>query len=248
MCSCFDTHMESKSEIALPKEVGRPSQSFNKGKVQEIPGFDYSEISKMITTAKSNFTELINEGVTGYDVIFDKDNCKVYSKEAVDGYILKYTWNIPFSAKAFIDFMDNVDSRKNWDKNIEYIQVLGNYSDTETIITTKYKKFLTFDPRETLAYSNATTINGNLATVSFSVESDHYPIINKVVRVKLFVAGLYTESIEPDVDGNFTKITCVSHMDVGLPKGLNNIARKFAGTTVPPITKKIVSEMKKQSE
>ena len=144
-----------------------------------------------------------------------------------------------------MEFMDNVNLRKSWDKNIDSVGIIGQYNEHESILTTKYKKYLTFDPRETLTFSKTLTLGDNLADVTFSILSDLYPIKDKCVRVKLFVAGLYVEKIDPDTDGNITKITCVSHMDVGLPKALNNIARKFAGTTIPPLTKKIVIELKK---
>jgi hypothetical protein len=246
-CSCFDKIQESKQEMMFVSginDVPKPAD-IQKG---EIDGFDYEEVVCLVNQAVTSFTELVDEGVQGYDVIYDKENCKVYSKEAPDGYILKYTWTLPCSPKDFMAFMDRIDLRKTWDSNIDLVQVLGEYSDKESIIYTKYKKFLTFDPRETLTYTRSMHIHGNLAGVTFSVESEKFPITNGAVRVKLFVAGLYAEEIPMDEMGNTTKVTCISHMDVGLPKALNNVARKFAGTTIPPLTKKICTQLKKHQE
>lgn len=213
-----------------------------------IEGFDYNTITACYDSIEERFRTIVSEGSEGYDVIVDKDNCKVLSKEASDGYILKYSWLIPYTAENFKEFMSKPELRKTWDGNIDTSQVVGKYSQNETIMYTKYKKFLTFDPRETLAYTKTTSMNGNIADVTFSVESDKYPVSNGVVRVKLFVAGMYIERIDPDENGNLIRVTCLSHMDIGLPKNLNNIARKFAGTTIPPITKKIVTQLKKYME
>lgn len=258
MCTCFDTIQESKHEMSFIDSDSKSKiregiekaddDSENENpfeQVEEIQGFKYSAVSKLAGPAVQNFTQLINEGVEGYDVIIDKENCKVYSREANDGYIIKYTWNVQYSPQEFMDFMDKAELRKTWDSNIDTINVLGFYNPKESIVYTKYKKFLTFDPRDTLAFCKSTTINGNLAEVTLSVESEAYPKGEKSVRVILYCAGLYAESIDPDDQGNKTKITCLSHMDVGLPKALNNVARKFAGTTIPPLTKKICTELKK---
>ena len=95
MCSCFDNQLENKQEIQLPKlaneEHHHHHHAFNNNNVSEIPGFNYEEISKNIEPATEAFLKLISEGIEGYDTIVDKENRKVYSKEATDGYILKYT-------------------------------------------------------------------------------------------------------------------------------------------------------------
>ena len=96
-----------------------------------------------------------------------------------------------------------------------------------------------------MTFSKALKIEDHLADISFSVYSDLFPISDKCTRVKLFAAGVFTEKIEPDEHGNITKITCASHLDIGLPKSLNNIARKFAGVTIPPLTKKINTELRR---
>lgn len=247
MCSCFDSSKEAKEEMSFNK----PGLEFDHNKeivYKEIDGFNYSEIQEAYQSIEDQFISIINEGTANYDTIVDKDNCKVYSREAENGYILKYTWNIPFSPSDFLEFVDKVEMRKTWDANIETAKVVAQFSSNESVVYTKYKKFLTFDPRDTLAFSKNIELFGNLATVSFSLESEKYPIVDNIVRVKLFVAGMYVESIIPDEFGNFCRVTCLSHMDVGLPKNLNNIARKFAGTTLPPITKKIVTQLKKYLE
>lgn len=248
MCSCFDKIQESKQEMSFNSPQDKSHVHEEIVVSDEIQGFDYAAVSKKVSNAVENFTQLICEGVTGYDVIFDKENCKVYSKEASEGYVLKYTWNVPYSPKEFMEFMDIVDLRKTWDSNIDNIKVIGFYNPKESIMYTRYKKFITFDPRETLAYNKSTHVNGNLAEITFSVQSDLYPVSDGAVRVNLYVAGLYAEHIEPDEFGNKTKVTCLSHMDVGLPKALNNVARKFAGTTIPPLTKKISTQLRKYYE
>lgn len=242
MCTCFDSSKEQKEEMSFLKadpEIQIPSIN------NEVEGFNYSDIQSKFSSVQEDFISLINEGVTNYDTIVDKDNCKVYSREAENGYILKYTWNIAYSPSDFLAFIDKIDLRKSWDTNIEIVKNVAQFSKNESVVYTKYKKFLTFDPRDTLAFSKNIELFGNLAVVSFSLESDKYPIVDNIVRVKLYTAGMYIENIIPDENGNFCRVTCLSHMDVGLPKNLNNIARKFAGTTLPPITKKIVTQLKK---
>ena len=246
MCSCFDTMKEMANEVDVQ---GRDSLKIvihkEHPKIGEVEGFSHSSITAAFKSVQEKFEALILEGITGYDVIVEKDDCKVYSREAEEGYILKYTWLLPYTASKFKEFMDRVDLRKTWDANIDVIDEVGKFSENESIMYTKYKKFLTFDPRETLAYTTSTKVLGNLADITFSIESDKFPVESNVVRVKLYVAGLYIESIPEDEKGNQIKITTLSHMDVGLPKNLNNIARKFAGTTIPPLTKKINTQLKK---
>jgi hypothetical protein len=236
MASEVDVQGRDSSKIVIHKE---------QPKLGEIEGFSHASLRTAFTSVKAQFESLVSEGTTGYDVIVDKEECKVYSREAEEGYVLKYTWLVPYPALKFKEFMDRVDLRKTWDANIDVLDQIGKFTENEAITYTKYKKFLTFDPRETLAYTTSTKIFNNLADVTFSVESEKYPIESNIVRVKLYVAGLYLESIPEDEKGNLTKVTCFSHMDVGLPKNLNNIARKFAGTTIPPLTKKINTQMKK---
>lgn len=248
MCSCFDSQLEHKTEVELPRVLENNfihDHHIESTPCTEILGFDRSFIQSRIGEVTEKFLELINEGIVGYDTIVEKDTCKVYSKSASEGYILKYTWKIPYTPQQFMDFMDKIEIRKSWDKNIEAIQPIGNYGGNEEILLTRYKTYLTFEPRETLAYTKVVDLNGVLAHVTFSVESDLYPVPPKTVRVQLFVAGTYAEKIEPDELGNICKVTCLSHMEVGLPKAFNDIARKFAGNTIPPITKKIVSELQK---
>ena len=244
MCSCFDTSKEIASEV----DVRDNSKNFiprEQQKIGEVEGFSHPFISSTYKSIQGQFEAIILEGTSGYDLIVEKEDCKVFSREAEEGYVLKYIWLLPYSALKFKEFMDRVDLRKTWDANIDVIDEIGRYSETESIMYTKYKKFLTFDPRETLAYTKSTKVFGNLADVSFSVESEKFPIGPNVVRVKLYTAGVYIEDIPADEKGNQIKITTFSHMDVGLPKNLNNIARKFAGTTIPPLTKKISAQLKK---
>ena len=245
MCSCFDNQLENKQEMHLQQHLSEPFIHSENGSPNEVVGFSYEQILARIQPATDRFLELFSEGIEGYDTITDKENCKVYSKAASEGYVLKYIWYIQYTPKQFRDFMDRVDLRKNWDKNIDSVQVLGEFSEDEAIMLTKYKKYLTFEPRETLTYSKSLRHKENLVDVSFSVESALYPVPPKTVRVSLFVAGIYTESIEPDETGNITRIICLSHMDIGLPKAFNDMARKFAGTSIPPLTKKISAELKK---
>lgn len=248
MCACFDCVKELGQEVDMQHLDSMKIVINSENNSDEIEGFAYSDITACFDSIEEQFKALISEGSTGYDVIVDKDNCKVLSKEAPDGYILKYSWNIPYSAEKFKDFMSKPEMRKTWDGNVETNQVVGRYRETESIMYTKYKKFLTFDPRETLAYTKTIQLFGNIADITYSVESEKFPVQNGVVRVKLYVAGMYIEKIDPDESGNITRVTCLSHMDIGLPKNLNNIARKFAGTTIPPITKKIVTQLKKYVE
>ena len=244
MCSCFDTNKEIASEVDI-RDNSKISFPKEPHKIGEVEGFSHSSIRSTYKTIRDQFEAVILEGVSGYDLIVEKEDCKVYSREAPEGYILKYTWLLPYSALKFKEFMDRVDLWKTWDANIDVIDEIGKYSENESIMYTKYKKFLTFDPRETLAYTMSTKVFGNLADISFSVESEKFPIGPNVVRVKLYVAGIYIEDIPVDEKGNQIKVTTFSHMDVGLPKNLINIARKLAGTTIPPLTKKISIQLKK---
>jgi START domain len=252
MCSCFDSSAESNQEFyvnsTVDSHLNKPlnfNENLNNYHIDEINGFSYEQISKNIQPTIENFLNLVKQGIKDYDVIIDKENCKVYSKEAPEGYILKYTWNIPYTQDEFMNFMDKSEMRQLWDKNIEFIKIIGRYTPNEAIVNTRYKKYLAFDMRETLAFTKTLKLDGNPCSITFTIESDNFPVPDKVVRVKLFTAGVYTETIPPDQFGNTTKITCLSHMDVGLPRAMNNMARKFAGASVPPITQKIVTEMKK---
>ena len=222
MCSCFDNQLENKQEIQLQKPHSDPFIHSENRDPNEVVGFDYSQIFERIQPATERFFELFFEGIEGYDTITEKENCKVYSKSASEGYVLKYIWHTQYTPKQFMDFMNKIEMRKVWDKNIDNVQLLGEFSETEGILLTKYKKYLTFEPRETLTYSKTLQHKENMADITFSVESELYPVPPKTVRVKLFVAGMYTESIEPDEFGNITRITCLSHMDVGLPKAFND--------------------------
>ena len=87
------------------------------------------------------------------------------------------------------------------------INEIGKQGENESIMYTKYKKFLTFSPWETLAYTASTKVFGNFAYISFCVESEKFPIGPNPVRVKLFVAGIYIQDIPVDEKGNQIKVT-----------------------------------------
>ena len=121
--------------------------------------------------------------------------------------MLKYIWHTQYTPKQFIDFMNKIEMRTVWDKHIDKVQLLGEFSETEGILLTKYKKYLFFEPRETLRYSKTLQHKENIADITFSVEIELYPVPQRTVRVKLFIAGMYTEGIESDEFGNITRIT-----------------------------------------
>lgn len=246
MCrSCFNSETEPSQEAFLTKNYDLdPVDTSVTTQPNEIPGFDYKELLKLYSQAKINLFNISKEDIGDYDTIYDKENCKIYSREDTEGYVLRYTWNIPYSPDQFMNFMDEFEIRKKWDTNIDTLSIIGNYSEKEYICYTRFKKFIMLDPRETLVFSKKTIIDGVLALLSVSVESEDYPVEKNIVRAKV-IGGLYAENIEDDGKGNTTKITIISHMDVGLSKTLNNIVRKYLGTSIPPQTKKIVAEMKK---
>ena len=109
-----------------------------------------SQIFECIQPATDRFFELFFEGIEGYNIITEKENCKVYFKFASEGYVLKYIWHTQYTPKQFIDFMNKIEMRTVWDKHIDKVQLLGEFSETEGILLTKYKKYLFFEPRETL--------------------------------------------------------------------------------------------------
>ncbi|CAG9315983.1 unnamed protein product [Blepharisma stoltei] len=236
-------------EIVLidnPEKVKQPMESAP----LIIRGFNTTDVQSKLEDAKQEFLNLINEGIEGGDceIVVDNPDCKVSGKETSDGYLVKYQFKMPYEPEALLSFLQKLEKRPVWDKNVFSSERIAQLDPSTCIIRTIYKKQWAISSRENLIACKKAKIGEAIADFSTSVESEELPVQNDYVRVKLFVGGYYYEPIEKDENGNITLVTSISHLDIGMTNVMNKLARKLTSTGVPKFVKTLMAELKKDLE
>lgn len=123
--------------------------------------------------------------------LLDKDNCQVFGQLTNDWFLLKSVWYSKFSPEQILNFLRNLDQRKNWDKNIEKIEEIPSNADSEFFTYMKFKKVLTISQRDSLIISNIIQREDGILIISKSAELASYPEHDSITRMKIFIAGYY---------------------------------------------------------
>ncbi|CAG9313884.1 unnamed protein product [Blepharisma stoltei] len=240
--ACMKNNEASEIVLLENKEKNKPIQTIP----MVIKGFNTCEVMNKLEIAKVEFMGLINEGIEGggCEIVVDNPDCRVSGKETADGYLVKYQFLMPYESNVLWSFLQKLDKRPIWDKNVLSTKKIAQIDLDTCIIRTIYKKQWTIASRENLIACRKAKIGGAVADLSTSVESDEFPIQNDYVRVKLFVGGYYYEPIEKDENGNITRVTSVSHIDIGMTNVMNKLARKLTSTGIPKYVKTLLGELK----
>jgi hypothetical protein len=180
----------------------------------------------------------------GYEKLVDKEGCLVYGRDDKDGYLLKSTWNITYSPKAFLDFLGDNDKRKTWDKNIADAKKICEISSEVSVHYILYKRLLTLAARDLVIVSKRVDTEEGCIEVSTSISLPQFPSKNSLIRAQLHIGGYYVVPIEKDEFGNTARVVSISSGDIGgkLPK---QMIKKMSAMTVPKFAKNVKDAMGK---
>jgi len=249
---CFvgnDVLYDQEMENPLLQEV--PVKSRSKSKKSSFEMIDTSEplpqdqeyLLRLVEAASLEFLNHLSEE-EALEHVVSKNGVSVYSGDSADGYIIKAVWKVPFSPQEFISFVRNTQHRKNWDKKIEEIKVVEEPLPDLKIIYSKYKKMMMVSQRDAVTVNKSLYMNKGSLLVGTSCEHPSCPPSKDVIRAKIDVSGYYAEPIEPDSEGNTTKVVNLIIGSFGgkLPK---KMIKKVMASSLPKFAQTLNQEIQK---
>ncbi|CAG9326045.1 unnamed protein product [Blepharisma stoltei] len=224
-----------------------PPENVKKDEI--VNGFNLAHVNEKLEEAEKEYLEMIREGLDGGNCIveIDKPDVKVSGKETEKGYVVKYQFCMPFTPDEFFNLVDFPAKKAKWDSSVklsEEVMKTDNFSAVHTI----YKGAFPISARDVLLVCRKFKDGKNWCDLSTSVESENYPVDKDVVRMQIFAGGYYLEPMEKDENGNITKVTSVSHINVGLPPAMSKAVRKFATSQIPKFGKNLIKAIEKEKE
>ena len=148
---------------------------------------------------------------------------------------MKSEYFINCTANQFIDLMTDINHRKEWDENIEKIELVLSLPEDTTVVYIKYKKFLMVSSRDAILVNRIMRAHNGLVFVSSSCELDEYPVTNEAVRAVIETSGYYLEPHE--------KALKVIGFTVGNAGG--NLPKAFVKTAAASALPKFIASVEK---
>lgn len=234
-CQCF-TQEENDPDIPLlPISHKSSFTSTSTVDLSETPEYRTEEAHpkqdyffKLIEDACIEFLLHIrgNFEEEGFAETLKKDNIRILSKETSSGFAIKSEVAMNCEPKHIIDLILDVKNRKNWDENVERIELVANLHEDTTVTYVKYKKMLVVSSRDAVMVNRVFKDNGGIAFVSTSCELDEFPVLDDTVRAKVEVAGYWVEKVSE----NKSRIIGYTAGDAGgkIPKALVKMASATA--------------------
>lgn len=211
-----------------------------------INGFEIAYINEKLDSATKDYFEMIREGIDGggCTLEIDKPDIKVSGKETEKGYVMKYQFFIPYTPDEFFELIDRCDKRASWDDGVKISEIAAELPEAK-IVHTIYKGVFPISSRDVLLACKKTRDGKAYCDISTSIESAEFPLEKDIVRMQIYVGGYYLEPIPRDENGNITRITSVTHINVGLPVAMSKAIRKLATTNIPKFGKTLVKAIAK---
>ena len=195
-----------------------------------------------INNTLDNFFSMIRAPVSSdssLELISSKDNLTIYSKDTPRGFLLRSEWLMEFEPAEFIQFLGNVELRKNWDKKMESVTKLQTILSEYGVYYQKYKKIMLLAQRDLLYVSKTFQLGDAWVDICSSIEMPEFPPDqNDIVRMRVFLGGYYAEPLTNPTGPMKTKVTCVSECDFGgaIPRA---IVKKVTAITIPSYVKEV---------
>lgn len=173
------------------------------------------------------------------NLISNKGNLIVHSKDTPRGFLLRSEWLMEFEPSEFIQFLGDVELRPNWDKKMESVTQVKSILSEYGVYYQKYKKIMLLAQRDVLYVSKTFQLGTAWVDICSSIELPEFPPDqNDTVRMRLFLGGYYAEPLAVPVGALKTKVTCVSECDFGgaVPRA---IVKKVSAITIPSYVKEV---------
>lgn len=246
---CFSKE-DNDPYIALLPISNKSSFTSSTVDLSEIPDLQAVEIHpkqdyffKLIENASIEFLLHIRSSFeeAGFVETLKKDNIRVLSKETASGFVIKSEVVVNCDPNHIIELILDVKNRKNWDDNVEKIELVASLQDETTVTYVKYKKLLMISSRDAVMVNRVLKINGGIAFVSTSCEMDEFPVFDNTVRAQVEVAGYWIEAVSE----NKSRIVGYSAGDIGgqIPKAIVKLA---AANALPRFIKSLEKAVNKK--
>jgi hypothetical protein len=211
--------------------------------LQDLEGFSMLSVQERLREARGKFMGQLRSE-EGMELKVSKSNVQVWTKETLEGFMLKSVWKVPYSLDVYMDYLKDFSQKINWDNNLEEAKLICNLTSDVSITYQRYKRVIPISPRDFVIASQVERLPGAILDLSTSVESVMYPVDPAVVRARLLFGGYFVESMQRDEDSNITKVISISETDFGgnLPK---NMVKSMAALKMSTYMTSIDRELKK---
>jgi hypothetical protein len=161
----------------------------------------------------------------GFVEVLKKDKIRVLSKDSESKYIIKSEYFLSVPANDFIDILCDVKRVKEWDENIERVELILSLPDDTSVVYMKYKRFLVISSRDVVLVNRVQRVHNGVAFISASCEMDEFPVTSEAVRATIDVSGYYIEAAD-----NGCRVIGYTVGDLGgkLPKAMVKAATSSA--------------------
>jgi len=251
LCSnCFSSTEEEpesqEMQYSLLQDNPRESSTAQSNSSFGSTSKDTEYLLRLIESASLTFYNHLKQPLQeeGMEEMVNKEGFRIFASDLPEGYFIKASWKMPFTAEEFLDFIQNTELRRTWDKNIERMEVISEPLPEIVVSYTKFKKLLVMSPRDCVLASKILKIHNGVLMVNTSCEHSDYPECKDPIRAKIDVGGYYIEPIEEDEEGNKSKVVNITIGNFGgsVPKAM---VKKVTANSIPKHIKTIHAELKK---
>jgi len=202
---------------------------------------DQRLVSRINSTLDSFFSMIRTpvDSDPSLELISNKDNVMVHSKDTPRGFLLRSEWLMEFEPGEFIQFLGDVELRRTWDKKMESVTKLKTIMSEYGVYYQKYKKIMLLAQRDLLYVSKTFQMGDAWVDICSSIELPEFPPDQQdTVRMRVFLGGYYAEPLATPSGLLKTKVTCVSECDFGgaIPRA---IVKKVTAITCPSYVKEV---------
>lgn len=201
-----------------------------------------------IASATDRFLRIVNEPLeAGFDLAAEKDGIRVHTKDSLGGYIIRAEWTVNFTPKAYMDFLTNIQSRPQWDHNVQELNVVDVLDTDVQVFYQAYKKVFALSSRDLVVVAKKFECKGAYIDAYCSVESAKCPLRTGYVRAHIVTGGYYMEDLSQDSNSPLTRVISYTEGSAGgsIPKSL---IKRVSAANLPTFVKQLNEALKRQDE
>lgn len=175
---------------------------------------------------------------TALELIVEREECKVYTKTTLDGFVLRSEWTADFPSKLYLDFLCDIQQRKAWDKHLAQAEIIDQLSPNVAVYYQAYHKVFTIAGRDVVLACKKFASKGAWVDVCCSVDLPACPPKEDLVRASVKLGGYFVEPL-----GQGCRVISYSEGSLGgaLPQAL---VKKFSAVNVPGFVRTVAQYLR----